>query len=145
MQNFNPENEVEAKELRKQTVSRFVSDVAEGRVSLAIDYQSGRRPEDVEMISNTVSKLILHLNDYVAGTKAGEEFDFMERQLFFCISVLKTYNAFKTNLDESKLETCVLEIASKVDSNGKKIDEILEKLRAPPPKPKRSRIRKTKK
>ena len=118
------QNEPPTPEFRKKVVSDFVKDVAEGRVSLGLDYKA-RRPEDIEMISDILAKLVGHLNDYVLGLKGGEEFDFLERQLFFCISVLRTYDAFKTNLSTSIVEDELRKLESKVEDSKTVLDQIL--------------------
>ena len=127
-------------EFRQEIVSKFVKDVAEGRVCLNLDIK-GRRPEDIQLISDITGKLISYLNDYVLGTKAGEEFDFLERQLFFCISVLRSYDAFKTSIIPSKMEEDIQRIESKIDSVSKLLNETLN---APKPPPKKAVKRKAK-
>ncbi len=114
-------------EFRRRVVSNFVQDVTEGRIALSIDLEK-RRPEDIELISNTSAKLISHLNEYISGVKAGEEQDFLERQLFFCISVLRTYDAFKTKMSETKLENEIRKLGSKVDITNKLLVDTLSVL-----------------
>jgi hypothetical protein len=113
-------------DLRRRVVSEFAKSVAEGRVFLSMD-QARWRPQDVELISSTAGRLIKDLSDYVSGTVAGEEFEFLEKQLFFSISVLRTYNALKTNLDEAKVEADIHRLESKID----KIDSYLSTLVKP--------------
>jgi hypothetical protein len=123
LESFNP-NEPASPEFRKKIVSDFVKDVAEGSISLSLDYK-GRRPEDIQMISDILAKLVNNLNNYVLGLTAGEEFDFLERQLFFCISVLRTYDAFKTNLSQSKIEDHLQTLESKFEESKVTLDKIL--------------------
>jgi hypothetical protein len=118
-------------ELRKKTVSDFVKSVAEGSISLSLDFKE-RRPEDIQMISDILAKLVNSLNDYVLGLTAGEEFDFLERQLFFCISVLKTYDAFKTGLKPSRVEEELLNLQQKLDDSRSVLNEILEAIQKTP-------------
>jgi hypothetical protein len=126
LESFNP-NEPASPEFRKKIVSDFVKDVAEGAISLSLDYK-GRRPEDIQMISDILGKLVNSLNDYVLGLTAGEEFDFLERQLFFCISVLRTYDAFKTNLNPTRVEGELQELETKIEDSRAVLNEILAKL-----------------
>lgn len=86
--------------------------------------QQGRRPEDVELISGTVGRLVGYINDYVSGTKAGEEFEFLEKQLFFCISVLRTYDSLKPNVNEAEMEETLLSVDSKMDAIGSQLAEM---------------------
>ena len=72
-------NEPLSQDFRREIISKIVRDISEGRLILRVD-QKGRRPEDVELISSTVGKLIGYLSDYVSGIKAGEELEFLERQ-----------------------------------------------------------------
>jgi hypothetical protein len=144
LESFNP-NEPVSPEFRKKIVSDFVKDVAEGGISLSLDY-NGRRPEDIQMISDILAKLVNSLNDYVLGLTAGEEFDFLERQLFFCISVLKTYDAFKTSLSPTKVEGELQRLETKLEDSRALLVEILGKMDAEKKKSgeKKSRARKLK-
>lgn len=90
--------------------------------------QKGRRPEDIELISSTVGKLIGYVNDYISGTKAGDELEFLEKQLFFCISVLRTYDELKTNVNESKMEESLRRLESKTDGLALQLDMISKNL-----------------
>jgi hypothetical protein len=101
-------------ELRKKVVADFVREVAEGSISLRLDFKD-RRPEDIQMLSDILAKLVNGLNDYFLGLTAGEEFDFLERRLFFCITVLRTYDAFKTSLAPSKVESELQKLGSKLE------------------------------
>ena len=100
---------------QREIISKAVRDISEGRLVIRVD-QKDRRPEDIDLIGTTVGKLITYMNDYVSGIKAGEELEFLERQLYFCISVLRTYDVLKTNTDESKLEESMRRLESKVDA-----------------------------
>ena len=121
-----PANEIEptSNELRRETVSKFVRDVSDGKIAISIDLQK-RRQEDIELISSISSKLILCLNDYLSGTKAGEEFEFLEKELLFCISTLRRYGAFKTEIKESKNDEEITRLESKIDSTQKQLEQIL--------------------
>lgn len=112
---------------RKEVVAKFVEDISEGRVSLNVNYKELRQ-QDVELVSDVSGKLIRHLNDYVSGAKAGEEFEFLEKELFFCISVLRTYGSFKTTLSESKAEEELRRLESKIDAMSSSLGQILPKL-----------------
>ncbi len=108
-------------------VSRFVRDVSAGKIALGVD-PGNRRPEDIELISNTAAKLILYLNEYLTGAKAGKELEVLERQLSFSILVLETFGVFKerniglANPDEiRRLET-------KIDSTIKRLDQLENSL-----------------
>ena len=114
-------------DFRRETISKIVRDISEGRLILRME-QKGRRPEDVELISSTVGKLISYLNDYVSGTKAGEELEFLEKQLFFCMTVLRTYDVLKTNINESRIEDSLRRLESKTDALGLQLAEILKAL-----------------
>lgn len=131
------ENEPTPVELRKKVVADFARDVAEGRIFLSVD-QTKWRQQDVELIGTTTSRLIRDLADYVSGTVAGEEFEFLEKQLFFSISVLRTYDAIKTNLDESKVEEGIRRLESKIDLINMQLSKMLQPQakgeKAPPPK-----------
>ncbi len=118
-------------ELRKKTVSDFVKSVAEGSISLSLDFKE-RRPEDIQMISDILAKLVNSLNDYILGLTAGEELEFLERQLFFCISVLRTYDAFKTSLKPSKVEEELQNLQQKLDDSRSVLNEILEAIQKQP-------------
>jgi hypothetical protein len=123
-------NEPASPEFRKKVVSDFVRDVAEGGISLSLDYKE-RRPEDIQMISDILAKLVNGLNDYVLGLTAGEEFDFLERQLFFCITVLRTYDAFKTSLAPSKVESELQRLEGKIEDSQVLLSDILAALQKP--------------
>jgi hypothetical protein len=112
-------------DFRRETISKIVKEISEGRLILRAE-QTGRRPEDIELISSTVSQLISYLNDYVSGTKAGEELEFLEKQLFFCLSVLRTYDVLKTNTNESRIEENLRRLESKTDALGLQLAEILK-------------------
>jgi hypothetical protein len=114
-------------DFRRETISKIVRDISEGRLILRIE-QTGRRPEDIELISSTVGKLISYLNDYISGTKAGEELEFLEKQLFFCMSVLRTYDVLKTNTNESRIEEGLQRLESKTDALGSQVTEILKAI-----------------
>lgn len=117
-------NESVSSEFRKRVVSEFVKDVAEGRLGLNLDYRN-MRPEDIQMIGDILSKLIKYLNEYVLGVTAGEEFDFLERQLFFSISVLRSYEAFKTTISQSRLEEDIQRLESKIDHTNNVLTQLL--------------------
>jgi hypothetical protein len=134
LENYDP-SEAASPAFRKKVVSDFVRDVSEGRIALSLDYKD-RRPEDIQMISDILAKLVNSLNDYVLGITAGEEFDFLERQLFFCISVLRTYDAFKTSLNESRVEIELSKLGLKVEESRKVLDEILASIQSKARKPK---------
>jgi hypothetical protein len=115
-------------ETRRELVAQFVKDISEGRIALSID-QEKWRPEDIELIGSTANRLIVHLNDYLSGTTAGEEFEFLERQLLFCVTVLRAYGAFKTKLNEPKVQEEMKVLESKVDSLAAQLGELLAILR----------------
>jgi hypothetical protein len=123
-----PPAEASPTESRREIVANFVRDVTEGRIALSIQQQKWR-PEDIELIGSTASKLVVYLNDYLSGIKAGEEFDYLERQLLFCITVLRTYGAFKTKIDEPKLAEEVKSLETKVDSLASQLGEMLAILK----------------
>ena len=108
-------------------VSRVIKDICEGRLIFRVD-QQGRRPEDIELVSGTVGRLVGYINDYVSGTKAGEEFEFLEKQLFFCISVLRTYDALKPNVNERWMEESLRSLESKSDAIGLQLSEVVKIL-----------------
>lgn len=114
-------------DFRRETISKIIRDISEGRLILKIE-QTGRRPEDVELISNTVGSLISYLNDYVSGIKAGEELEFLEKQLFFCMSVLRTYDVLKTNINESRMEESLRRLELKTDALGLQLAEIMKTI-----------------
>lgn len=112
-------------DFRRETISKIIRDISEGRLILKVE-QTGRRPEDIELISTTVAKLISYLNDYVSGTKAGEELEFLEKQLFFCMSVLRTYDVLKANINESRIEEGLQRLESKTEALVLQITEIMK-------------------
>jgi|GEM_PF-2042578 ASC-1-like (ASCH) protein len=114
----------DSSESRREIVSKFVNDILQGKIALSINQEKWRQ-EDIELIGSTSKNLIVHLNDYLSGTKAGEEFEYVERQILFCMSVLRTYGAFKTNLSESKLEEEIRTLASKIDAIKAQLDGML--------------------
>ena len=116
-----------SEDFRRETISKIVRDISEGRLILRVE-QTGRRPEDIELISSTVSKLISYLNDYISGTKAGEEFEFLEKQLFFCMSVLRTYDVLKTNINEPRIEESLQRLESKTDALGLQLAELMKTI-----------------
>jgi hypothetical protein len=109
---------------RREFVSKVVSDICEGRLVFRVD-QQGRRPEDIELVSSTVGRLVGYINDYVAGTKAAEEFEFLEKQLFFCVTVLRTYDALKPNVNEANMEATLRNLEAKVDSIGLQLAQVM--------------------
>jgi hypothetical protein len=129
LENFAPPDEAASPELRKRVVTEFVRDVSEGRISLSLDYRD-RRPEDIQMVSDVLAKLVNSLNSYVLGLTAGEEFDFLERQLFFCVTVLRTYGAFKTTLNPTKVEEELQKLSTRIGESKASLDKILIQLSA---------------
>jgi hypothetical protein len=114
-------------ELRRKVVADFARDVAEGRIYLSVD-QTKWRPQDVELVSTTTSRLIRDLADYVSGAVAGEEYEFLEKQIFFSISVLRTYDALKTNLSESRVDEGIRRLETKIDLANQQLARILQVL-----------------
>jgi hypothetical protein len=117
-------NQASLVEIRRRTVSEFVKSVSEGKLYLSVD-QKKWRPQDVELISITAGKLIRDISDYVSGSVAGEEFEFLEKQIFFSISVLRTYDALKTGLDETKIDDGIRKLEAKIDNLTAKLNELL--------------------
>jgi hypothetical protein len=117
-------NQVPLTEFRRKTVLEFVKSVSEGKLYLSVD-QKKWRLQDVELISVTAGKLIRDIADYVSGTVAGEEFEFLEKQIFFSISVLRTYDALKSGLDETKIDDGIKRVEAKLDNLSERFDEIL--------------------
>lgn len=115
-----------SQDFRRDVISNTVKDISEGRLIIRFE-QKDRRPEDIELISSTVGKLIGYFNDYISGIKAGEELEFLEKQLFFCISVLRTYDVLKTNTNESIVEESLRRLESKTDALALQLKELLEK------------------
>ncbi|MDA4111003.1 MAG: hypothetical protein OK439_00580 [Thaumarchaeota archaeon] len=111
-------------ELRRKVVLDFVRDISEGRLFLSIDQKKWRQ-QDIDLIGNTTGRLIRDLSEYVSGAVAGEEFEFLEKQIFFSISVLRTYDTLKTSTNESRVEDELKRLESKVDSLGSKIDDMI--------------------
>ncbi|HXQ91994.1 MAG TPA: hypothetical protein VN739_03245 [Nitrososphaerales archaeon] len=111
-------------EIRRKTVSEFVEKVSEGKLYLSVD-QKKWRPQDVELISVTAGRLIRDISDYVSGSVAGEEFEFLEKQIFFSISVLRTYDALKSGLDETKIDNDIRRVEEKLDNLRARFDELL--------------------
>jgi hypothetical protein len=132
-----------SQDFRRQVISKTVRDISEGRLVLRVD-QKSRRPEDIELISGTVGKLIGQLNDLVSGTKAGEELEFLEKELFFCISVLRTYDVLKTNTEESRVEESLRKLEARTDSINLRLDEILDTLHRKEPAVKKPPINRPK-
>jgi hypothetical protein len=132
---------LQSQSYRAENVSKTVKDICEGRLVFRIDHRD-RRPEDIELISGTVGRLVGYVNDYVSGTKAGEEFEFLEKQLFFCISTLRTYDALKANVNEARLETGLRNLEAKADALDAKLGEVVKMLsrrsQMPAEKPKRA-------
>jgi hypothetical protein len=112
---------------RSELVSKVVKDICEGRLVFRVD-QRGRRPEDVELVSGTVGRFVGYINDYVSGTKAAEEFEFLEKQLFFCISVLRTYDALRPNVNETNLEETLRSLDAKADAIRVQLAEVLKAI-----------------
>ena len=112
-------------EIRRKTVSEFVKNVSDGKLYLSVD-QKKWRPQDVELISVTAGKLIRDISDYVSGTVAGEEFEFLEKQIFFSISVLRTYDALKSGLDETKIDVGIRRLEAKLDNLNSRLDEMIK-------------------
>jgi hypothetical protein len=127
MENEGISEEKSTGELRHRVVLDFVRDISEGRLFLSID-QKKWGLQDIELIGNTTGRLIRDLSEYVSGAVAGEEFEFLEKQIFFSISVLRTCNTLKTNTSESRVETELRNLQSKLDALGTRIDEALETL-----------------
>ncbi|MDG6904767.1 MAG: hypothetical protein JRN20_03160 [Nitrososphaerota archaeon] len=115
-----------SQDFRRDVITKTVKDISEGRLIIHFEHRE-RRPEDIELISSTVGKLIGYFNDYVSGIKAGEELEFLEKQLFFCISVLRTYDVLKTNTNESIVEESLKRLESKTDTLALQLKELLEK------------------
>jgi hypothetical protein len=113
-------------EIRRKTVSEFVEKVSEGKLYLSVD-QKKWRPQDVELISVTAGRLIRDISDYVSGSVAGEEFEFLEKQIFFSISVLRTYDALKSGLEETKIDDGIRRVEKKIDNLSARLDELLTK------------------
>ena len=90
-------------DLRRKVVADFVRDISEGRLFLSIDHKKWGQ-QDIDLIGNTTGRFIRDLSEYVSGAVAGEEFEFLEKQIFFSISVLRTYDSLKTNINESRVE-----------------------------------------
>jgi hypothetical protein len=111
-------------DIRRKTVTEFVKDVAAGKLYLSID-QEKWRPQDVELIGTTAGKLIRDISEYVSGAVAGEEFEFLEKQIFFSISVLRTYDALKPGFDKSEIELGVKRLETKLDNLDAKLAELL--------------------
>jgi hypothetical protein len=111
-------------EIRRKTVSEFVKNVSEGKLYLSVD-QKKWRPQDVELISVTAGKLIRDISDYVSGAVAGEEFEFLEKQIFFSISVLRTYDALKSGLDETKIDDGIRRLEAKLDDLTTRLNELV--------------------
>jgi molybdopterin converting factor small subunit len=124
--------EKSAGELRHKVVLDFVRDISEGRLYLGVD-QKKWGLQDIELIGNTTGRLIRDLSEYVSGAVAGEEFEFLEKQIFFSISVLRTYDTLKTNINESRVEAELRNLQFKVESLGIKIDEAMETFNAKMP------------
>ena len=127
MENEEIGEEKSAGALRHKVVLDFVRDISEGRLFLSID-QKKWGPQDIELIGNTTGRLIRDLAEYVSGAVAGEEFEFLEKQIFFSISVLRTYDTLKTNINESRVEAELRKLQFTVESLGIKIDEAIETL-----------------
>jgi hypothetical protein len=117
--------EKSAGELRHKVVLDFVRDISEGRLYLGVD-QKKWGLQDIELIGNTTGRLIRDLSEYVSGAVAGEEFEFLEKQIFFSISVLRTYDTLKTNINESRVEAELRNLQFRVESLGVKIDVAME-------------------
>jgi hypothetical protein len=117
-------NQASPVEIRRKTVSEFVKNVTEGKLYLSVD-QKKWRSQDVELISVTAGKLIRDISDYVSGAVAGEEFEFLEKQIFFSISVLRTYDALKSGLDETKIDDGIRRLEAKLDDLNSRLDELL--------------------
>src|SRR5271169_872369 len=111
-------------DIRRKTVTEFVKDVSEGKLYLGIE-QEKWRPQDIELIGTTAGKLIRDISEYVSGSVAGEEFEFLEKQIFFSISVLRTYDALKPGIDETKIELGVKRLETKLDNLDAKLTELL--------------------
>jgi hypothetical protein len=126
----NEASQVSLVEIRRKTVSEFVKNVAEGKLYLSVD-QKKWRPQDVELISVTAGRLIRDISDYVSGAVAGEEFEFLEKQIFFSISVLRTYDALKSGLDETKIDGGIRRLEAKLDDLNSRLDELLPRKEEP--------------
>jgi hypothetical protein len=111
-------------DIRRKTVTEFVKDVAVGKLYLSIDQEKWRH-QDVELIGATAGKLIRDISEYVSGAIAGEEFEFLEKQIFFSISVLRTYDALKPGFDKSEIELGVKRLETKLDNLDAKLAELL--------------------
>jgi hypothetical protein len=111
-------------DLRHKVVLDFVRDISEGRLFLSIDQKKWRQ-QDIDLIGNTTGRLIRDLSEYVSGAVAGEEFEFLEKQIFFSISVLRTYDTLKTSTNESRVEDQLRKLESKVDMLSSKLDNVL--------------------
>ena len=114
-------------ELRHKVVLEFIKDISEGRLFLSIDQKKWGQ-QDVDLIGNTTGRLIRDLSEYVSGAVAGEEFEFLEKQIFFSISVLRTYNTLKTSTNESRVEGELRKLESKMEDLSAKISDALEVL-----------------
>ncbi|MFI5419604.1 MAG: hypothetical protein ACHQ1H_01410 [Nitrososphaerales archaeon] len=119
-------------DLRRKVVADFVRDISEGRLFLSIDHKKWGQ-QDIDLIGNTTGRLIRDLSEYVSGAVAGEEFEFLEKQIFFSISVLRTYDSLKTNINESRVEDELRKLQYKVDSLTERMEELLraKKLETP--------------
>jgi hypothetical protein len=126
LESVRPEEPVKP-EKRRQVVEEFVNDVSEGKISLGLDYRN-RRPQDVEMIADIVGKFINYLNDYILGLKGGEEFEFLEKQLFFSITALRTFDAFKTSISRSKVEENLERLESKIEQSNELLNNLVIRL-----------------
>jgi hypothetical protein len=126
--NSNSEQPPSSPTFRSELVSKVVKDICEGRLVFRVD-QRGRRPEDIELVSGTVGRFVGYINDYVSGTKAAEEFEFLEKQLFFCISVLRTYDALRPNVNETKLEETLQSLEAKADAITVQLAEVSKAVR----------------
>ncbi len=110
-------------DLRRKVVVDFVRDISEGRLFLSIDHKKWG-PQDVDLIGNTTGRLIRDLSEYVSGAVAGEEFEFLEKQIFFSISVLRTYDSLKTNINESRVEEELRTLQKKMDGLNARLEEL---------------------
>src|SRR5271169_4807809 len=117
-------------DIRRKTVTEFVKDVSEGKLYLGIE-QEKWRPQDIELIGTTAGKLIRDISEYVSGSVAGEEFEFLEKQIFFSISVLRTYDALKSGLDETKIDDGIRRLEAKLDDLNSRLDELLPRNEGP--------------
>jgi hypothetical protein len=122
MENEGISEEKFTREIRHKVVLDFVRDISEGRLFLSID-QKKWGPQDIDLIGNTTGRLIRDLSEYVSGAVAGEEFEFLEKQIFFSISVLRTYDTLKTNVNESRVEAELRKLQFKIDALGTRIDD----------------------